>query len=76
MSHVIGAIDGMHVAMECPKSTGSLYHNYKGFFSQVLLAVCDAKYKFIFIDVGQYGSTNDSAVLKNRSLVDALNHTH
>ena len=47
MSHVIGATDGKHVAMEWPKSTGSLYHNYKGFFSQVLLAVCDAKFKFI-----------------------------
>ena len=68
MSHVIGATDGKHVAMEWPKSTGSLYHNYKGFFSQVLLAVCDAKYKFIFINVGQYSSTDDSAVLKNSEL--------
>ena len=68
MPHVIGAIDGKHVAMECPKYTGSLYHNHKGFFSQVLFVVLDAKYKFIFIDVGQYGSTNDSAVLKNSEL--------
>ena len=68
MPHVIGAIDGKHVAMECPKNAVSLYHNYKGFFSQVLLAVCDAKYKFIFIDVGQHGSTNDSAILKNSEL--------
>ena len=65
MLHVIESIDGKHVAMECSKNTGSLYHNYKGFFSQVLLAVCDAKYKFIFIDVDQYVSTNDSAALKN-----------
>ena len=68
MPHVIVAIDGKHVAMECPKNTGSIYHNYKGFFSQVLLAVCDAKCKFTFIDVGQYGSKNDSAVLKNSEL--------
>ena len=68
MPHVVGAIDGKHIAMECPKNTWSLYHNYKGFFSQVLLAVCDARYKFIFIDGGQYGSTNDSVVLKNSEL--------
>ena len=58
--------------MGCPKSTGSLYQNYKGFFFQVLLAVCDAKNKFIFIDVGQYGSTNDSPVLKNSELGRSL----
>ena len=68
MPHVIGAIDGKHVATEFPKSTGSLYHSYKWFFSQVLLAVCDAKYKFIFINVWQYGSTDDRAVLKNSEL--------
>ena len=68
MPHVIVAINGKHVAMECPQNTGSLYHNCKGFFFQVLVAICDAKYKFIFIDVGQFGSTNDSAVLKNLEL--------
>ena len=68
MSHVIGATDGKHVAMECQKNTGSLYHNYKRFFSQILLAVYDANYKFIFIDVRQYGSRNDCTVLKNSEL--------
>ena len=61
------------MAMDCPKNTGSQFHNYKGFFSHVLLAVCDAKYKFLFVEVGQYESTNDSAVLKNSELGKPLN---
>ena len=72
MPHVVGAIDGKHIKIECPPNTGTLYHNYKGFHSMVLLAVCDAKYKFTFIDVGQYGSTNDSAVLNASNLGKAL----
>ena len=31
----------------------------------VLLAICDSRYCFSFVDVGEYGSNNDSGVLKN-----------
>ena len=36
MPHVLGAIDGKHIGMDCPKESGTNYHNYKDFFSLVL----------------------------------------
>jgi hypothetical protein len=63
--HVIGAIDGKHVRVYKPSLTGSLYYNYKHFFSILLLAICDSNYKFIFIDVGAYGKCSDSTVFQN-----------
>ena len=66
--HAIGAIDGKHIRIECPKKTGSLYHNYKGFFSIVLLAICDANYCFTLFDLGSYGSNNDSGILSHSEM--------
>ena len=68
LPHVIGALDGKHIRIQCPQETGTLFHNYKGFFSIVLLALCDANYCFTLIDIGQYGSNNDSGVLANSEI--------
>lgn len=56
------AIDGKHIRIKCPYNTGSLFYNYKEYFSIVLMAMVDANYKFVFIDVGSFGREGDSGI--------------
>lgn len=39
-----------------------MFFKYKDFYSIVLLAIVDANYKFIFVDVGAYGKEGDSGI--------------
>jgi hypothetical protein len=70
--HTLGALDGKHIAIKAPSNSGSLYHNYKGFFSIILLALVDAEYRFLWVDVGTAGSTSDAAIFNDSSLKAAL----
>ncbi|XP_071058858.1 uncharacterized protein [Pseudochaenichthys georgianus] len=70
--HCCGALDGKHVAVTCPWNTGSEYRNYKGFFSIVLMALVDADYKFLWIDVGSDGSSNDAIIYNGSELKEGL----
>ncbi|CAN8015525.1 unnamed protein product, partial [Ixodes persulcatus] len=68
----LGAVDGKHVQVEAPANSGSLYHNYKGTFSIVLMAVADSSYVFRLIDVGAPGRMSDGGVLKRSPIGQRL----
>ena len=70
--HALGAIDGKHIAMKAPKNSGSMYYNYKGSFSIILLALVDADYKFLWVDVGANGSASDAQLFNSCELKEAI----
>uniref|UniRef100_A0A8C5MH56 DDE Tnp4 domain-containing protein n=1 Tax=Leptobrachium leishanense TaxID=445787 RepID=A0A8C5MH56_9ANUR len=64
----LGAVDGKHVRIVKPPHSGSLYQNYKHYFSIGLLAVADANYSFVYVDVGSHGKDSDSTLFRNSTL--------
>jgi len=60
--------DGKHVRIIAPPHSGSQYYNYKGYLSIIMLALVDAHYKFIHVDVGAYGADSDARVFRECGL--------
>ena len=70
--HCIGALDGKHINMQAPANSGSLFFNYKKFFSIVLMAICNANYEFILLDIGDTGRNSDGGVFANCVMGNAI----
>lgn len=68
--HCLGAVDGKHIRIINP--LGSMYHNYKGYASVVLMAVADSEYCFTYVDIGSYGKDCDSHIFKKCSLWSSI----
>lgn len=54
-----------YVCFQASSNSGSLYFNYKGTFSLVLMALVDAYYCFTAVDIGSYGSNSDGSIFAN-----------
>ncbi|XP_031625657.1 uncharacterized protein LOC116342282 [Contarinia nasturtii] len=68
----IGALDGKHIIMRCPRNSSSLNFNYKHSFSIVLLGLADANYRLLYIDVGTKGRISDGGIFNRSSLYSAI----
>ena len=65
------AIDGCHIPLKCP--TGGLqankeYHNFKNFYSVVLMGMVDARRRFVWVSYGFPGNSHDSIIFQSTSL--------
>ncbi|XP_069815805.1 uncharacterized protein [Dendropsophus ebraccatus] len=72
----IGALDGKHIRVQKPSNSGSLYFNYKHYFSVVLLALADSDYRFVVVDIGAYGSAADTGVFRASRIGEMLKTNH
>jgi hypothetical protein len=68
----IGTIVGKHIRVTCPSHSGSLYYNYKQYFSILLQAVVDADCRIIAVNIGAEGRQCDSANFRSSCLFRML----
>ena len=66
-----GAIDGCHIPIKCPP--GGLqsckeYHNFKNFYSIVLMGMVDSNYRFLWASCGYPGNSHDAIIFKSTDL--------
>lgn len=64
----LDAIDGKHIQIQALEDSKSLFCNYKGTFSVVLLATVDAHHNVIYADAGYQCRISDGGIFKVTSI--------
>ncbi|XP_050340332.1 uncharacterized protein LOC126766627 [Bactrocera neohumeralis] len=62
------AIDGCHIEVKPPKGEASDYFNFKGWYSTILFAAVNYRYRFTYINIGVQGRCNDSSIFECSAL--------
>ena len=69
--YCFGAIDGCHLPIKCPlggQESAKEYHNFKNFYSIVLMAIVGSDYQFLWASCGIPGNTHDSSIFQATTL--------
>lgn len=68
------AIDGCHLPIKCPPGSFAAkeYHNFKNFYSIVLIAMVDANYRFVWGSCGFPGNSHDAIIFQSTQLYSVI----
>lgn len=62
-------MDGKHIAIQNPSGTSKEVFIYNKFYSIVLLAVVDANYKFVWLDISANGAAPEAQIWNTSELI-------
>jgi hypothetical protein len=66
------ALDGEHVRIVPPSGSGALFYNYKQFYSTILMALVNANYEIIYVDLRKNGHMSDAGVIEYTTFYQCL----
>ena len=73
--YAFATIDASHCPIKCPTGGAESvkqYHNFKKSYSDVLLALVDVHYRFIWASIGATGNTHCSTYFQSTSLCEKI----
>jgi hypothetical protein len=73
------AVDGCHIPIKCPSGgleASKEYHNFKNFYSVVLMALVDSHYRFIWGSCSFSGNSHDSIIFQSTVLWDSIQESY
>ncbi|XP_041564752.1 uncharacterized protein LOC121467393 [Drosophila elegans] len=67
--------DGCHIEIRPAAAEAIDYYNYKGWYSTILFALVDYRYRFLYVNVGCPGRCHDSQVYECSALKSIVDNT-